>query len=103
MIVGPCYIGAGAVIETGAKIEGPSVILEGARVSQRALVRRSLLMPNTCVKPGTWVDDMIASGDWAVDHRFARGQNPSFAPIEGVEWISASLAEPRIAKAGAGL
>jgi mannose-1-phosphate guanylyltransferase len=103
VIVGPCYIGAGAVIETGAKIEGPSVILEGARVSRRALVRRSVLMPNTCVKPGAWVDDMIASGDWAVDHRFAQGQNPSFAPIEGVERIISPVAEPRIAKAGASL
>ncbi|MBO9478212.1 NTP transferase domain-containing protein [Shimia sp. R11_0] len=86
VIVGPCFIGADAVVEAGAKLEGPTVIGAGAHVSSRALVRRSIVMEQTAVAPGSWVDDMIVSGDWAVDHRFADGSEQPQEPMEGVSW-----------------
>ncbi|MBO9475420.1 NTP transferase domain-containing protein [Shimia sp. R10_1] len=97
IIVGPCHIGPGAVVEAGAKIEGPSVISAGARVCERALVRRSIVMPDSCVTPGTWVDDMIVCGDWAIDHRVADGTAQICSPLDGVVRVAATSEYPQTA------
>ncbi|MBO9406220.1 NTP transferase domain-containing protein [Shimia sp. R9_1] len=99
VVVGPCYIGPGAKVSAGAKLDGPTVVGAGARVAPRALVQRSILMPNTAVAPGTWLSDVIVSADWAIDHRFADGGTTSAAPMEGVthaEVAQAPVGLPRV-------
>ncbi len=85
VIVGPAFIGADAVIEAGAKLEGPVVVGAGARVCGRSLVRRSVISAQTRVGAGTWVDDMIVAPDWAVDHRFADSRVQPLTQLEGIE------------------
>lgn len=85
VIVGPAFIGADAVIEAGAKLEGPVVVGAGARVCGRSLVRRSIVTAHTRVGDGTWVDDMIVAPEWTLDHRFADGKAQPLTPLEGIE------------------
>ncbi|MFY0662030.1 MAG: NDP-sugar synthase [Shimia sp.] len=84
VIVGPAFIGADAVVEAGAKLEGPVVVGAGARVCGRSLVRRSVIGNHTRIGAGTWVDDMIVAPEWALDHRFAQSHLQSLTPLEGV-------------------
>ncbi|MFY0617614.1 sugar phosphate nucleotidyltransferase [Shimia sp.] len=84
VIVGPCFIGADAVVEAGAKLEGPTAIGAGAYVDARTLVRRAIVMPKTAVRAGTWVDEMIVAGTWAIDHRTANGDVRCQIPLDGV-------------------
>lgn len=84
VVVGPCFIGPDAVVEAGAKIDGPTVIGARAFVSTRSLVRRSIVMEDCHVQPGTWVDGMIVSPDWAVDHHYADGSVQAWQRLDGV-------------------
>ncbi|WP_299419026.1 NDP-sugar synthase [uncultured Shimia sp.] len=95
VIVGPAFIGADAVVEAGAKLEGPVVVGAGARVCGRSLVRRSVISSQTRIGAGTWVDDMIVAPDWALDHRFSESHLQSLTPLEGV--VSETVAEEILA------
>jgi mannose-1-phosphate guanylyltransferase len=86
-IAGPCHIGAGATIEPGARIVGPCAIGAGAIVESGTLVRDSLIWAGTRVGRGTWVDQMIAGPDWAINHHFADG-HPKLA--RGLDGLSAT-------------
>lgn len=85
VIVGPAFIGPEAIIEAGAKLDGPVVVGARARICTRSLVRRSVICPETRVASGTWVDDMIVAPDWAFDHRLAIAAPQSTCPMEGVD------------------
>lgn len=84
-ISGPCYIGANAVIEKDTQIDGPCIIGANAHLMGGTLVRNSLVMAGTVLKPGIWADDMIVHTDWAVNHRQADGRKRSHLPLEAPE------------------
>lgn len=84
VIVGPAFIGADAVVEAGAKLEGPVVLGAGARVCGRSLVRRSVVCAQTRVTAGSWVDDMIVTPDWALDHRYMDSLAQPHTRLEGI-------------------
>ena len=100
VVVGPCYIGPGARIMAGAKLEGPCVIGAGAVVAPRALVQRSIIMPNTIVQERCWVSDMVAAGTWAFDHRFADGGKVCCEAMEGVTPIGEAEVAQELPLAG---
>ncbi|MBO9400473.1 sugar phosphate nucleotidyltransferase [Shimia sp. R9_3] len=100
VVVGPCYIGPGAKVSACAKLDGPTVVGAGARVAPRALVQRSILMPNTAVAPGTWLSDMIVSAGWAIDHRFADGGTTTAASMEGVTHAEVAQAPADLPRVG---
>lgn len=84
VIVGPAFIGADAVVEAGAKLEGPVVLGAGARACGRSLVRRSVVCAQTRINAGTWVDDMIVAPDWALDHRHMDSNAQPHTPLDGI-------------------
>jgi NDP-sugar pyrophosphorylase family protein len=92
-IEGPCHIGAGAVVAAGARLVGPCAIGPGAVVEGRTLVRDSIICAGTRVTTGTWVDQMIASPDWAFVHHYADGMARPLRPLEGLCAASAAPAE----------
>lgn len=87
VIVGPAFIGPDAVLEAGAKLDGPVVVGAGAKICARSLVRRSVICADTRVTAGTWVDDMIVSPDWAFDHRLAKGIPTTTCRMDGVDRV----------------
>ncbi len=87
VIVGPAFIGPEAIIEAGAKLDGPVVVGARARICTRSLVRRSVICPETRIASGTWVDDMIVAPDWAFDHRLAAAAPQPTCPMEGVDRV----------------
>lgn len=86
-IDGPCYLGPNCIVEAGAKIEGPCAIGAGSRIERNSLVRNSIVWPNTHVQSGAIVNHMIVAGDWAVDHRFAKGGPVCSEPLDSVSWL----------------
>ncbi|KNG93652.1 hypothetical protein ATO11_10640 [Pseudaestuariivita atlantica] len=96
-ISGPVHVGAGAVIEAGAKIIGPATIGARTRVAGKTLIRSSHVMADTSVSKGAILDHVIASGHWAVDHRFADGRSADHLPLAKVGPCDA--APTRFAKA----
>ena len=84
-ITGPCHIGANTIIERGVQIDGPCIIGENAHLMSGTLVRNSLIMAGTVLKPGTWADEMIVHSDWAVNHRLADGRKRNQLPLESPE------------------
>ena len=91
VIVGPCFIGPKAKVAAGAKLEGPTVVLEEACAAERTLVRRAIVMPQTEIQAGTWVEDMVVAPEWAVDHRFAADERHTTEALEGVVRRSGTL------------
>ncbi len=87
VIVGPTFVGPDAVIEAGAKLDGPVVVGARARICTSSLVRHSVICPETRVSSGTWVDDMIVAPDWAFDHRLAAAAPQPTCPMEGVDRV----------------
>jgi mannose-1-phosphate guanylyltransferase len=65
LIEGTAYVGAGAAVAPGARVEG-SVISAGARVGAGAHVVASLVMPGAVVEEGTVVKRSIVSADKTV-------------------------------------
>lgn len=91
-IIGPCHIGAGTVIEAGARIVGPCAIGAGSVVEGGTLVRESLVWSGTRVTTGTWVDQMIAAPDWAVNHHYADGRQRPCMRLDGLTAVTPHLA-----------
>ncbi len=89
-IEGPVHIGADCVIEAGAKIVGPAMIGPRSHVMGKSLIRSSIVSQDTQVRRGALVDHMIASGHWAVDHRFADGGPQPCEPLDLVRSVHAA-------------
>lgn len=81
---GPVYVAAGAEVRNGAVLHGPCIIKEDCVVEGGCDVRNSMILPDTRVRKGAIVHNMIACGDWAIDHRFADGTFQTREPIDGV-------------------
>jgi mannose-1-phosphate guanylyltransferase len=78
---GPCYIGPGTSIAPGVTINGPCVIGAGCRVEAGCLISDSLLLPNTWVRSGAWIDGQLAGPDWAIPYTNADGGFTNFAKV----------------------
>lgn len=91
-LAGPVYVGAGAKIMPGAQITGPAVIGRDAVVEARTVLRNSILMPDTRLRRGGMLVDMIASGHWAVSHPLADGRTLPVPPADLVEPVTPALA-----------
>jgi NDP-sugar pyrophosphorylase family protein len=48
-VEGPCFVDAGAVVKTGARIGAYSVVGRQCQIEERAVVERSILWANTRV------------------------------------------------------
>ncbi|MBT0957981.1 NDP-sugar synthase [Alphaproteobacteria bacterium KMM 3653] len=83
-ISGPCFIGPNVRIHSGARIIGPTVIGAGSVIERGAMVKNSLILPDTYVGKGAMVDRVIAGPDWACDHRFALGADTVTARLDYV-------------------
>jgi mannose-1-phosphate guanylyltransferase len=81
-IAGPCFVGKNTIIEKSAQIEGPTVIGENCHIAGQSLIRKSVIFSDTFVGANAWVDQMIASGSWAVAHEYADGKSQRAAPLE---------------------
>lgn len=84
-ITGPCHIGPGAVIDKDAQIDGPAIIGANAHVMGRTVIRDSMVMAGTTIRPGIWADGMIVHQDWAINHRLADGRKQARIPLEAAE------------------
>lgn len=98
VIVGPCFIAAGAQVSSGAHIEGPAVIGAGAQVSARSVVKNAMVQPDTLVQAGAWVQNMIVSKSWALDLNANIRQLQSNQPLEGVVEVAPAEGQPRAAQ-----
>ncbi|MGR4066064.1 MAG: sugar phosphate nucleotidyltransferase [Vulcanimicrobiaceae bacterium] len=65
-VEGDVWVGAGARIDAGATIVGPSVIGDNVHVARDARVERSILWNGASVGPGATRRDSIAGVDYAV-------------------------------------
>jgi NDP-sugar pyrophosphorylase family protein len=81
---GPVYIGADAHLVRGSVFKGINVVGCRSKVQKNVVISNSLVMPETNVAANTFVDHIIASGQWAVNHKFANGSLQNRAPLEGV-------------------
>ncbi|TCL01139.1 NDP-sugar pyrophosphorylase family protein [Shimia isoporae] len=84
VVIGPCYIGPGAKVEAGAHIEGPAVIGTDSHITTRTVVKRAIIQPRTQVCPGTWVNGMIVSKDWALDLDANSDLPPAIEALDGI-------------------
>jgi mannose-1-phosphate guanylyltransferase len=65
-LVGPCYIGAGAMIASGARVEH-SIVLEHARIGAEADLRSAVTDGQYCFYPdGSMIDLKMAMLPWVV-------------------------------------
>lgn len=69
-LLGPCWVGEGAVIEAEARL-GPGVVVgSGARVGRGAVLQRSVVWDGVVVPAGEALDQAIAhdGGTWRLPH-----------------------------------
>ncbi len=62
-LVGPVLLGAGAVVEAGARVGPNAVVGPGCRVAAGAVVRDAVLWGGTALAPGERVERAIAAGE----------------------------------------
>lgn len=91
MLGGPCHIGQGAKICDGAELHGTVVIGAGAIIEGPCIVRSSIILPGTRVQAGSVVDQMIASGAWAVPNVETDGRLTLRNKLPGVVSVDATL------------
>lgn len=72
-ITGPCYIGRNATIEKGVEINGPCIIGDNCRISGPSLIHNSIILADTQVHPGAWIDGQITAPTWSIGHADADG------------------------------
>jgi len=65
-VEGDVWIGAGAVLEAGAKVIGPSVIGDGVRLDRNARVEASILWDHASVGLNATIANAIIGRDYAV-------------------------------------
>jgi mannose-1-phosphate guanylyltransferase len=65
-LVGPVLLGAGALVEAGARVGPNAVAGAGCRIGAEAVVRDAVLWVGTAVAPGERVERAIASGELRV-------------------------------------
>lgn len=63
---GRIHIGPDCQIEPEAELHGPCIIGAGSIIPKRTVIKSSILQPDTKVKDGAWISDMILSNDWCV-------------------------------------
>ena len=68
-VEGPVYIGAGAVIEPGARIIGPTVIGPNSRIGAQSIIHRSVLGAHTRVRSNTFVTCAIVHEDYLINEK----------------------------------
>ena len=93
---GPCYIGPDAYVHAGSEITGPSVVGANTIIEPRAVVRNSILRPDTHVVSGAYVDSMIAGPRWAVAHQHADGSPQNRSRLERVRTLEQTEAQNAI-------
>lgn len=81
---GALHVGARARIDAGAELRGTNFIGSDARIAGKTLLRNAVIWPETRVGDGAIVDTTIASGAWAINHRFAGSQAAARLPLEGL-------------------
>jgi mannose-1-phosphate guanylyltransferase len=59
----PAFIGAGAELGKGVRIEGPAVVGAGSRIGGGARLREAVLLPGTEVSAGAIIEDGLAWKD----------------------------------------
>lgn len=62
-LVGPVLLGAGAVVEAGARVGPNAVAGAGCRIGAGAVVREAVLWEGTAIAPGETVERAIAAGE----------------------------------------
>jgi NDP-sugar pyrophosphorylase family protein len=92
---GPIYVGADAHVMRGSVFKGTNVVGSRSQVQKNAVISNSLLMPETSVVANTFVDHVIASGQWAVSHKFANGSLQNRAPLDGVSHVRDQVIDRR--------
>ncbi len=75
-LVGPVYVGAGVVVEAGARLGPSAVVCRGARVGSMALVERSVVMARAKIEDATVVKGSIIGEGCFID-RWARVEEGS--------------------------
>lgn len=83
-VSGATYIGREAIVEGGAMLHGTTIVGDHCRVAGRSLLRNAIIWPETDVQDGAIVDTTIASGTWAINHRYATGAPRAILPLEHV-------------------
>lgn len=86
----PVYVGPGAVVESGCRIEGPTAIGRGCRVESGAAVERSVLFEYTRVGSNATVREAIVCAGFCVDRT---GAMVDLARSD-VEWILGDARQP---------
>ncbi len=83
-IGGPCFIAENARVSRGTVLQGTNVIGDRSIVHRNAVLSNSILMPDTQAHKNSFVDHIITSAKWSINHRFADGSLQNRAVLDGI-------------------